>query len=132
MIRFLHSFSQSNSSVPFFHLALISRTLFYITVTDRAAYQASVWMTLESQRRIPPPDGFGWEVRNNRWQPVWTRLPEVSKACSELLKCGCKTGCTSNRWKCLRATSHKYRPISTFGGTSGKIDFAHILLIDRP
>ena len=32
----------------------------------------------------------------------------------------------------LRATSHKYRPISTFGGTSGKIDFVHILLIDRP
>ena len=32
----------------------------------------------------------------------------------------------------LRVTSHKYRPISTFGGKSGKIDFAHILLIDRP
>ena len=32
----------------------------------------------------------------------------------------------------LRAASHKYRPKSTFGGTSQKIDFAHILLIGRP
>ena len=29
-------------------------------------------------------------MRNNLWQPVWTRLPEASKACSELLKCGCE------------------------------------------
>ena len=34
--------------------------------------------------------------------------------------------------KDLRAASHKYRPKSTFGGTSQKIDFAHILLIGRP
>ena len=32
----------------------------------------------------------------------------------------------------LRAAFHKYRPKSTFGGTSQKIDFAHTLLIGRP
>ena len=32
----------------------------------------------------------------------------------------------------LRAASHKYRPKSIFGGTSQKIDFAHILFIGRP
>ena len=32
----------------------------------------------------------------------------------------------------LRAAFYKYRPKSTFGGTSQKLDFAHILLIGRP
>ena len=32
----------------------------------------------------------------------------------------------------LRAAFLKYRPKSTFSGTSQKIDFAHILLIGRP
>lgn len=47
-------------------------------------------MISENQQKIPPPDGFGWKMRNNPWQPVWTRLPEASKACGEFLKSRCK------------------------------------------
>ena len=36
------------------------------------------------------------------WKPVWSTLPEASKACSELLKCSCKKGCTG-RCRCFKS-----------------------------
>ena len=27
------------------------------------------------------------------WIPTWSTLPEASKACNELIKCGCRSGC---------------------------------------
>ena len=39
---------------------------------------------------IPIPRDWGWEwnARNNQWEPYWTDLSDVSKACSLLLQCG--------------------------------------------
>ena len=42
------------------------------------------------------------------WTPVWTNLPIASKACAELIKCGCKSrsgcgarcGCKKANWTC--------------------------------
>ena len=49
-----------------------------------AAYQAGIWCTseLSNQERSSP------EVS---WTPVWTTIPIASKACAELIKCGCKS-----------------------------------------
>ena len=60
---------------------------------NRALYQASIWTTcLEAQQDHPTPEGFGWtRPASGVWKPVWTLLPEVAKACQELLKCGCKS-----------------------------------------
>ena len=60
----------------------------------------------------PSPEGHGWTFDNtsNSWIPVWTTIPVASKACSELLKCGCKKeigarcACKKANWKCAAAT----------------------------
>ncbi|KAG0725936.1 hypothetical protein GWK47_037627 [Chionoecetes opilio] len=44
-------------------------------------------------RSLPTPEGFGWtlESATKTWRPVWSNLPVASQACSELVKCGCKS-----------------------------------------
>ena len=41
-------------------------------------------------------NGWGWTEEVNSWKPVWMTIPEAASACSELIKCGCKSnqGCT--------------------------------------
>ena len=69
----------------------------------RIAFQAGyVWsQTLVAQPEHPSPVNFGWHYSNG-WHPVWSLLPEASKACSELLHCGCKRSCRE-RCKCFKA-----------------------------
>ncbi|KAK2561655.1 hypothetical protein P5673_015007 [Acropora cervicornis] len=71
--------------------------------TLRAVYQSSNWYTsLQSVQMVPSPEGWGWCEMDGTWKPVWMTLPEAAKACLELLKCGCKQGCTG-RCKCRKA-----------------------------
>ena len=58
----------------------------------------------------PSPEGWGWSWDDKilSWTPVWTTLPIASKACAELIKCGCKSkngcgarcGCKKANWSC--------------------------------
>ena len=73
------------------------------TAPTGALYQASIWISLGERQVIPTPSEFGWKQDEDHWSPLWTKLPEASKACSELLKCGCKKGCSSLRCKCVKA-----------------------------
>lgn len=60
-------------------------------------------MCLEKSPNIPNPKHWGWEW-NNRvecWVPYWTDLPDVSKGCSLLVKCGCHKSCQGN-CKCFK------------------------------
>jgi len=50
---------------------------------------------------VPSPEGWDWCEMDATWKPVWMTLPEAAKACLELLKCGCKQGCTG-RCKCRK------------------------------
>ena len=53
----------------------------------------SIWgQTFTADPTIPPPEDWGWKrnERDNSLAPYWTSLPEASKACRELIKCGCK------------------------------------------
>jgi len=70
----------------------------------RACFQVVfIWNTaLQSCPTLPSPSEWGWMVDGGKWNPVWMTLPQASKICMELLKCGCKTGCTRN-CKCSKA-----------------------------
>ena len=72
----------------------------------RANYQAGfVWgHCLERYPELPSPTAFGWEFNATQgsWEPVWSLLPEASKACQELIKCSCNQRC-GGRCSCQRA-----------------------------
>ena len=70
----------------------------------RAAYQAGhVWgQALEPMQELPSPAEWGWQQSPKGWPPKWTMLAEASKACSELISCGCKRACRG-LCKCTKA-----------------------------
>ena len=68
----------------------------------RAVYQTGIWATsTQSQQVIPSPHNFGWNKESGSWVPVWLTIPEVSRSCSELMKCSCKGDCS--KCKCGKA-----------------------------
>jgi len=80
------------------------------------AYHAGIWCTSEqSEQHAPAPEGWGWTLdkESQSWIPVWNTLPLASKACSELVKCNCKSergcgarcGCKKANWKCTELCS---------------------------
>eukprot|EP00745_Piridium_sociabile_P012394 TRINITY_DN190_c0_g1_i6.p1 TRINITY_DN190_c0_g1~~TRINITY_DN190_c0_g1_i6.p1 ORF type:complete len:743 (+),score=169.21 TRINITY_DN190_c0_g1_i6:247-2475(+) len=104
-------FSQKNrpmEKIPPTQEALLQHTL-------RAVYQAGIWATSDQCEQKPPtPEGFGWtlESATKTWRPVWSNLPVASQACSELVKCGCKSAtcggrcsCKKAQWKCTELCS---------------------------
>lgn len=69
----------------------------------RAIYQAGIWATAEqAQDDLRSPELWGWTKSSGTWKPYWTSLEHASKACRELIQCGCKTkeGCTPLAAKC--------------------------------
>jgi hypothetical protein len=61
---------------------------------QRALYQASVWVSAHvAEMNAPDPLEYGWKKIDKRLLPVWMSIPEVSIACQELVKCGCKRAC---------------------------------------
>lgn len=82
----------------------------------RVTYQGGIWSTCEkSEQNLPTPEGWGWTFSKDSqsWTPVWITRPVASKACSELVKCGCKSksGCSTRcvckkaKWKCTELCS---------------------------
>ena len=71
----------------------------------RAAFQAGVWsQALVAQCTLPNPADWGWVLTDNtNWTPLWTTIADADKSCLELIRCGCKTGCTTRRCKCVSA-----------------------------
>jgi len=69
--------------------------------TKRAAYQAGhVWAQMFVA--VPNlPSTYKWQTANGGWEVKWTALPEASRACHELLRCGCKNG-YRNKCKCVK------------------------------
>ena len=73
--------------------------------TQRAAYQGGhVWgQSLITQQELVSPSEWGWMKDGEMWCPVWSSMPEASKACQELIKCGCKPGRKCRSCKCGKA-----------------------------
>ena len=58
----------------------------------RVAYQAGhCWgQGLVYIPELPSPSEWGWtRPESDVWQPLWSSLPEASKLCQQLVKCGC-------------------------------------------
>ena len=52
----------------------------------RAVYQAGIWtMSTQAQQVVPSPQEFAWTKELKSWVPVWITIPEVSRACSQLI-----------------------------------------------
>ena len=61
-----------------------------------------IWTTsTKAEQTIPTPQGYGWNKELGSWVPVWSTIPEVSRACRELIKCSCKGDCST--CKCGKA-----------------------------
>ena len=70
---------------------------------NRSIYQAGIWTTsVDSQQIVPSPEEFSWKKEDGTWIPKWISIPEVSKACRELIRCTCKGVC--KRCKCSKAS----------------------------
>ena len=70
--------------------------------TKPATYQAGYcWgQVMIAAPELPSSGDWGWKRKEpSGWeiQVCWTNLPEATKACRELLRCGCKKGC---RYQC--------------------------------
>ena len=46
-------------------------------------------MSTQAQQVVPSPQEFAWTKKLISWVPVWITIPEVSRACSQLIKCSC-------------------------------------------
>ena len=70
----------------------------------RAAYKAGqCWgQALMPSPVLPSPQEWGWTMDDGIWRPFWTTLPDVTKSCQELVRCGCKKGC-QGRCSCTKA-----------------------------
>ena len=70
----------------------------------RAVYQVGIWTSsTNTQQTLPSPRDCAWmkEPGTSTWVPVWMTIPEVSRACRELIKCCCKGACTT--CKCTKS-----------------------------
>ena len=55
-----------------------------------------IWTTsTQAEQTIPTPQDYGWTKELESWVPVWSTIPEVSRACRELIKCSCKGDCST-------------------------------------
>ena len=63
-------------------------------------FSHSIWA--KSTVRMLPGYNFGdwgWQIIGENLELTWLTIPPVSKSCSELVKCGCKTSYRGHR-KC--------------------------------
>lgn len=69
----------------------------------RANYQAAIWRKC-LQRDISAPSALlhGWEDKSGELCVQWSTLPYPPPELSNLVKCGCKGGCKSNRCACVK------------------------------
>ena len=70
----------------------------------RSVYQTGIWVTsFDDHGSLPSASLFGWQKKENQWQPVWITIAEVALSCRDLVKCGCKKDCSTKRCSCKSA-----------------------------
>ena len=89
--------SRTMESIPPTKAALIEHS-------KRAVLQGGhCWGQLQTAvQNLPCPTNWGWNRADDLFIPFWTRLPEASESCRELLRCGCKKGYRGH-CKCAKA-----------------------------
>ena len=70
----------------------------------RAVYQAS-YQPLTRDAFLPDLNDWCWKNTLEGYDSIWTTLPDASKSCQELTKCGCKSEIGCKEWcKCVKAS----------------------------
>ena len=71
--------------------------------TKQAVLQAGHYWSkyLVVRTQLPSPDEWGWVMTSDGCQPFWTALPDVTKSCRELVRCGYSKGC-QGRYSCFK------------------------------
>ena len=63
-------------------------------------FSHSIWAKLTMKMHLSYNFGnWGWQIIGENLETIWLAIPLVSKSCSELVRCGCKTSCRG-RCKC--------------------------------
>ena len=72
--------------------------------TKRAAHTSGpFWaQSTTSSTVLPSPADWGWTRKDDALEVYWTALPETTKICLQLFRCGCKKGCRG-QCKCMKA-----------------------------
>ena len=89
------------------------RSIEGIPPTKAALIQHTKWATYQAgyccgqvmiaAPELPSRSDWNWiRKEQSGWEVCWTTLPEATKACRELLRCGCKKSCRG-QFKCLKA-----------------------------
>lgn len=90
------SVSHSNAHM-YFQDALVQHV-------KRVILQAGIWSaSRQAHVTIPSPEEFGWSLHAGQWEPLWMTLPEAAKACTQLIKCGCKSERGCRICKCIKS-----------------------------
>ncbi|CAH3018507.1 unnamed protein product [Porites evermanni] len=68
----------------------------------RAHFQAMVWRQAhETNPTLPLPETMGWTKSDDgKLVPKLMTLAPVPESCTEMITCGCKSGCSTNRCSC--------------------------------
>ena len=68
----------------------------------RAHFQAMVWRQAhETNPTLPLPETMGWTKSDDgKLVPKLMTLAPVPESCTEMITCGCRSGCSTNRCSC--------------------------------
>ncbi|CAH3174764.1 unnamed protein product [Porites lobata] len=68
----------------------------------RAHFQAMIWRQAhETNPTLPLPETMGWTKSDDgKLVPKLMTLAPVPESCTEMITCGCKSGCSTNRCSC--------------------------------
>ena len=72
-------------------------------ILNRNFFNSSIWCRA-NKKKIPEFDKtmWGWKKDGDGFTPLWMTVDEASKACKELIKCGCKKKC-AKRCQCKKS-----------------------------
>jgi len=65
----------------------------------RVYQQVQVW--LDNEEDVPPEE-WGWRLNDGKFVPILTDLPPAPQELLQVIRCTCKTGCSTLRCSCRR------------------------------
>ena len=64
---------------------------------------ATMFHSSQGRANVTWADTYGWERKDNKWQPVMTQLSPAPEAVIQLVKCNCIKERSNNRCDCRKA-----------------------------
>ena len=71
---------------------------------ERSHLQSLIWQkALEAKPQIPPAVDYGWKLESDVLVPILMTSEPLPSACINLIRCGCKGSCTTQRCSCRKS-----------------------------